>query len=302
MADTWAATIKDWVDSVVVTAGDLDAEVRDRMDVLERVINGDTSTAKKHKHKNGTLANRPAAAEAGRVYYATDLGALFLDDGTQWLMIGVVHQIAQHFFDDFFMDSPTDRGFGWGLATLGSGAILADIATGYSVLRATTGATGGWRGGIRAKSSPAGHYDIVAGSVPAIVTFRGTPEQTTQAITYLGLLATTLPASAADPTDGIYFKRADSASGGNWFAKTRSGGVETSTDTTVAAGTTHKRFDIIIETTTSVKFYIDGTLRATHTTNIPTAVLNLTGFIDNLEAAAKILSIDYVEMLAVRKA
>ena len=71
--------------------------------------------------------------------------------------------------------------------------------------------------------------------------------------------------------DGWYFKL-DTASSANWKAVTRSGGSETSTDTGVANGGTVRRFTIYA-TSSKVRFYIDGVLKATHTTNIDTALM-----------------------------
>lgn len=87
--------------------------------------------------------------------------------------------------------------------------------------------------------------------------------------------------------DGWYFKY-DSSVSANWYAVTRAAGVETSTDTTIAADTSLASF-LIVGTTTTVKFYINGTLGATHTTNIDTAVMGLAFQIKTLAAATKSL-------------
>jgi hypothetical protein len=76
-------------------------------------------------------------------------------------------------------------------------------------------------------------------------------------------------AAAAMPTDGAFFRTQD---GGNWYAVTRSGGTETATDSGVLPSSTYRTFKIVVEDvagTLTAKFYIDGTLKATHTTNIP---------------------------------
>jgi len=76
--------------------------------------------------------------------------------------------------------------------------------------------------------------------------------------------------STGDPTDGIFFR----ASGiGNWYAVTRAATVETTTDAGIAqSATTFRTFKFVTNSAgTSVEFYIDGVLKATHTTNIPTA-------------------------------
>ena len=75
-----------------------------------------------------------------------------------------------------------------------------------------------------------------------------------------------------DPTNGIFFRV---YGGENWKAVTRNGGTETSTDTGIAHSTTYKNFKIESNSEgNSIKFYIDGNLVATHTTNITTADLS----------------------------
>jgi len=76
-------------------------------------------------------------------------------------------------------------------------------------------------------------------------------------------------AGASDATDGAYFREID---GGNWFAVTRSNTTETATDTGTASGATFVRLRVLVEDvggTLTAKFYVNGTLAATHTTNVP---------------------------------
>lgn len=71
--------------------------------------------------------------------------------------------------------------------------------------------------------------------------------------------------------DGIYFRHALS---GNYFGVCRSGGVESTVDTGIAAalGEFHD-LKMVVTGTTSVKVYIDGVLKGTITTNIPAAAM-----------------------------
>lgn len=58
----------------------------------------------------------------------------------------------------------------------------------------------------------------------------------------------------------------------NYQFITKDGSTATTTNTTVAADTNFHKFDIIFEDSTNTYTgYIDGVLRATHTTNLPTA-------------------------------
>jgi hypothetical protein len=76
----------------------------------------------------------------------------------------------------------------------------------------------------------------------------------------------------------VYFRTTD---GGNWFAATREAGVETATDSGIAVALNDWRtFRIEVEADRSAaRFYIGGTLVATHTTNIPTATRGLSHLI-----------------------
>jgi len=74
--------------------------------------------------------------------------------------------------------------------------------------------------------------------------------------------------TTGEPERGIFFRALGT---GAWFAVTRSNNIETATDTTIAQSTTYRQFKIETNAAgTEVKFYIDGILRATHTTNITT--------------------------------
>jgi hypothetical protein len=93
----------------------------------------------------------------------------------------------------------------------------------------------------------------------------------------------------------------DALSSANWLCQTMQGGVTTSTTTaTVVAAATWIKLRIEINAAgTSVAFYINGTLVATHTTNIPLGSNNRflmmkMGFFKKTGTTARILQIDYV--------
>ena len=77
------------------------------------------------------------------------------------------------------------------------------------------------------------------------------------------------------PTNGVWFRRDGNGGVTNWEAVTRSGNVETTTDTTIAATNTYKKFEIRQVGVAVVTFLIDGVVRATHQTDIPAADLIL---------------------------
>ena len=80
-----------------------------------------------------------------------------------------------------------------------------------------------------------------------------------------------LDAHITAPAHGCFFRYTHSVNGGKWQAVTRASNVETATDTLVTADNTlnHTFYVEVNAAGTSVSFFIDGTLVATHTTNIP---------------------------------
>lgn len=72
----------------------------------------------------------------------------------------------------------------------------------------------------------------------------------------------------------IRFSRYQTTSGGNWASSTRAASVSTVTDLGLTPNSARQtlRFEA---TASSVLFYIDGVLKATHTTNIPTVALGV---------------------------
>jgi len=77
-------------------------------------------------------------------------------------------------------------------------------------------------------------------------------------------------------TEGAYF-RWHSTTSGNWFAVTMNGGTKTETDTGIAVTTGNIiKLKIVYEDATRVIFSINGSIVATHTTNLPATDL---GFI-----------------------
>jgi hypothetical protein len=104
--------------------------------------------------------------------------------------------------------------------------------------------------------------------------------------------------SFADHTNGVYFKyrRATSV---NWICVTADNGSLTSTTTATAVGATAwiKLAAIINAAGTSVGFYINGTLVATHTTNIPIAAGRLItpslSIRKTVGTTARVMDVDY---------
>lgn len=96
--------------------------------------------------------------------------------------------------------------------------------------------------------------------------------------------------TANPPNEGIYFEKLDADT--NWFCVTRTGAVETRTDSGVAVSTSFTTFNYIRRGST-VEFRLNNAIVCTHTTNITS--VNMLGwiFIINSAAASKTIDIDY---------
>jgi hypothetical protein len=78
------------------------------------------------------------------------------------------------------------------------------------------------------------------------------------------------------PTDGVYFLYQDNVNSGKWECRTTSASTTTATDSGITTDTNWHNYTIIINSNaSSVTFYIDGSLVATNTTNIPSVILNM---------------------------
>lgn len=83
-----------------------------------------------------------------------------------------------------------------------------------------------------------------------------------------------LSIAAADPSDGIFFRGAFGDT--NWQACTANSSTQTTTDTGVAIDTNWKEFKIEVNSAgTSAAFYLNGSLVATNTTNLPANATDL---------------------------
>lgn len=89
-----------------------------------------------------------------------------------------------------------------------------------------------------------------------------------------GFVTASVAGNASELSDGIFFRYTHSVNSGKWECVTRTSGVETATDSGISPSATV--FDImeirINSNASSVGFYINGTLVATNTTNIPSAI------------------------------
>jgi len=113
-------------------------------------------------------------------------------------------------------------------------------------------------------------------------------------------------ATANEPNDGAYFKYVRSVTGTFWVATTANNGSRTSTTSAVApVALTMQVLKINVnEAGDSVEFRIDGTLVATHTSDIPTASARSTGIGQKIVKSAGTTScnlyIDYIHLQGSR--
>lgn len=312
MADTWVATIKTWA-AAVLASSDMNQEIRDRATVLANAVDGDTSgTTIKHRHKSGTLAARPTAGEAGRLYYATDLGAEFIDDGSAWLIKSVVKEIAEHLYDDFILNLKTGDGNNtgpsqadWASSFAGTGTwTTADSFR--SILGLHTNATASSRSAIMSRDGGAEHYAVHADGVPSILggALAISSGASTNQRLYFGLMEVGLPNVNNEPANGIYFRKIDTGSEVDWEAVVRSSSTDRLATgiTGLQDGDKHK-FRIEIKATDDIEFFVDGISEATYSgADAPTANLAIACFIDNQTTLNKIIDLDYIEWVTKRRA
>lgn len=83
----------------------------------------------------------------------------------------------------------------------------------------------------------------------------------------LGMMNNT---SGNPPSSGIYFEYSTTAADTTWQCVTRSGGTQTRTNSTISVASGTWANLRIKKNGSDVDFYVDGTLRCTNTTNIPT--------------------------------
>lgn len=92
-------------------------------------------------------------------------------------------------------------------------------------------------------------------------------------------------------TNAILFRAVNT---GNWYAVTAAGGIETATDTGLPQSSSYRVYKIV-SGGSQIFFYVDGVLKATHTTNIPTVQLTpiVEAYATLAGASAYTIGVDY---------
>ena len=221
-----------------------------------------------------------------------DLTQFFRGDGNWATPLSSVFdpEVSSVFYDDFLG------------ATTSGGNLYSDKV--WDTVSVTITAVAGTNGVIRITSdgssapaiSPAGGITQLAwvqSKNPTISIIEAQYGTVTAFTRYMGFGDSILNTA---PTNGIYFRHAKSA---NYIAVCRSSSSESTTDTGVAAsnGVFHK-LKLVVNGTTSVTPYVDGTSKTAITTNIPTANLCLSFGTNNL--ALEGLDLDEVYITQTR--
>ena len=209
----------------------------------------------------GALQNVASVGTSGQVLTSNGAGALptFQDaPGIDWTL-GATHNLL---YSDFIVSHDTYPFVG------GSNIISAtNNRLGIRQLTSSYWSAPAWIG-TGSSNIYIGNGEITMQSDWCLTAYGSSGART--AIGF-GLMGGTFAAtSAAGDTISI---RASSSYGANYYCMTSTSGGVTITDTGVAATTdmgTFHRFLIVVNTdATSVAFYVDDVLKATHTTNIP---------------------------------
>lgn len=185
--------------------------------------------------------------------------------------------------DTFTVGSATTTPFTYGIITATSGA-FAYLRSGRNVCRVTSGGV----------TSMVMEVDCRMLAAP------------TNSNLYIGFSASATRAPATS-VNRIIFR---SLAGANWFAITGTSSAETTTDCSAApAIDTWDRFRIEFHDTASafgagtVKYFLNGTLKATHTTNLPAAQSVLILFIgaENASSGSSVMHISPVRVVMNRR-
>jgi hypothetical protein len=118
------------------------------------------------------------------------------------------------------------------------------------------------------RDSAGGDYPFVALAKDANLAFVAEFQKAANQDSFMGFHTTDLAAIPADATDvavhtGFYVQD------GTLYASNANGSTQTKTEITGVTLTNANGYEMVYDAGNSVKFYINGTLRATHTTNLP---------------------------------
>lgn len=161
---------------------------------------------------------------------------------------------------------------GW--KTTGTGSVGGKAADNTSVGDLVINSSATIAGFVVSLSNPS-YTEHITGTYPNMTVIFRSKISSPQAIGDIRRMGLGQVAATANPQEGIFFRL--QGNGQNWYAVTRRTNIETATNTGVtgtSSGANFHTFKIVTNSTgTSVNFYIDNVLVATHTTNLPTLAI-----------------------------
>lgn len=193
---------------------------------------------------------------------------------------------------------------GYGIENVTSGSATRKKGTGEigGIWTISTGTTSGGASKIESSTFDAGH-GVALSATERIFQCRVKTAANgvlTQKDVAIGLSnGNSFSALIAGSTgQGVFFRVSASGAGANIFCVTKigSGANETAVDSGIADSSTMRRFEIRA-TSSSVKFYIDGNLISTQTTNIPAVNLSGIAGLRTTDAADKTIEVDWMKEL-----
>jgi len=188
----------------------------------------------------------------------------------------------------------------------GSGALnTASFVNTNSGIDIHSGATSGGYAGLYGARNDTAHRTTALSTVPTKVKWQSAPIDTNlvQRMELLGLgnsLVNGTNYAAAGASLFVGFRIDVAGSNETLKAVTKNGASETVTDTGVTQVLDVMNLFEIIASSSQVKFYIDGNLVATHTTNIPTGALGPLWSSRTKENAAKGTQLEWVKFSGPR--
>ncbi len=212
----------------------------------------------------------------GQIIYNSTYKHPFIYIVNRWVPLGDPDPRYGFIVKDEFLSTSGTFDMNWGnVATVSTGTSL-DTASGLCVLRQ---ATAGSRASIsqNAAGIMLGTMDVYQEWNVRFPTLATGAEDYCFAVGFNDAGAYDANGAA---TDGAYFTYNRAVNGANWNIHTAANSVLTNTTNITSAilADTFYRLSILVQGTTSAKFYVNGTLIGTHTTNLPSGVGRATQF------------------------
>lgn len=198
---------------------------------------------------------------------------------------------------------------GYGIENVTSGSAVRKKGSGEigGIWTISTGTTSGGASRIESSTFDAGHGVALSASERVFRCRAKTAANgvLTQKDVVIGLSNGNSFSSliAGSTGQGAFFRVSASGSGVNIFCVTKvgSGANETAVDSGISDGSTMRTFEIRAKST-EVKFYIDGVLVSTHTTNIPAVALSGIAGLRTTDTNDKTIEVDWVRELIPSRA